>query len=99
GDRTKPVDCGTGGVFRRVDARKVVADDETWFQKTIVVNGPHVSTWVNGYQVTDWTDTRKPDPNPRKGLRLEPGRLTLQAQDPTPDIFFRNLYAVEIPAN
>jgi hypothetical protein len=98
GDRTKPVDCGTGGVFRRVDARKVVADDETWFQKTIVANGPHVSTWVNGYQVTDWTDTRKPDPNPRKGLRIEAGTLMIQAHDPTTDIFFRNLNAAEIPA-
>ncbi len=98
GDRTKPVDCGTGGVFRRVDARKVVADDETWFQKTIVVNGPHVSTWVNGYQVTDWTDTRKPDPNPRKGLRVEAGTFMIQAHDPTTDIFFRNLNVAEIPA-
>lgn len=97
GDRTKPVDCGTGGVFRRVDARKVVADDETWFQKTIVVDGPHVSTWVNGWQVTDWTDTRKVDPNPRKGLRLEAGTFMIQAHDPTTDIFFRNLSAVESP--
>ena len=27
GDRTRPEDCGTGGFFRRQDARRVVADD------------------------------------------------------------------------
>ena len=46
-----------------------MADDLKWFYKTIVADGPHVAVWVNGYQVTDWTDTRPADPNPRKGLR------------------------------
>ena len=26
GDRTQPVDCGTGGIFRRQDARRIVAE-------------------------------------------------------------------------
>ncbi len=73
GDRNQPVDCGTGGIFRRVNARRVVADDLKWFYKTIIADGPHVAVWVNGYQVTDWTDTRPADPNPRKGLRRRAG--------------------------
>lgn len=95
-NRAQPVDCGTGGIFRRQNARLVAADDLTWFTKTIVAAGPHVSVWVNGFQVTDWTDTRAADENPRKGLRTAPGTFMLQAHDPTTDILFRNLYASEI---
>ena len=91
GDRTKPQDCGTGGFYRRQDARRVVADDFQWFPMTLVASGPHMAAWVNGIQVSDWTDERKPDPNPRKGLRLEAGTLQLQGHDPTTDLSFRNL--------
>ncbi len=96
-DRTKPADCGTGGIFRRQNARKVVADDFTWFTKTIHVDGPHVAVWVNGYQVSDWTDGRKADANPRRGLRLEPGTIQIQGHDPTTDLSFRNLRISEVP--
>ena len=90
-ERSKPVDCGTGGIFRRVDARWVPSDDEAWLYKTILADGPHVAVWVNGLQVTDWTDERAADPNPRKGLRVEPGTIQLQAHDPTTNLDFRNL--------
>ena len=98
GARTKPADCGTGGIFRRQTARKVVADDFTWFTKTILADGPHMAVWVNGYQVSDWTDARRPDKNPRKGLRVEPGTIVLQGHDPTTDLKFRNLRIAELPA-
>lgn len=91
GDRTKPQDCGTGGIFRRQNARIVAADDHQWFTTTVHAHGPHIATWVNGLQVADWTDTREPDPNPRRGLRLAPGTLCLQAHDPTTNLLFRNL--------
>ncbi len=97
-DRTKPVDCGTGGIFNRQNARKVVADDFTWFYKTILADGPHVAVWVNGYQVSDWTDSRPPHQNPRKGLRLEAGTISIQGHDPTTDLKFRNLRIAELPA-
>jgi len=96
GDRSQPEDCGTGGIFRRQNARLVVADDETWFYKTLIADGPHIATWVNGYQVSDWTDERAPDPNPRKGLRTEAGTMILQGHDPTTNLSFRNLQAVEL---
>ena len=95
-DRAQPVDCGTGGIFRRTDARRVNANDLEWFSKTIFATGPHISVWVNGYQVTDWTDTRKPDANPRKGLRLEKGTIIFQGHDPTTDVLIRNVGAKEI---
>ena len=96
GDRSQPEDCGTGGIFRRQDARLVVADDEAWFHKTLIADGPHIAAWVNGYQVSDWTDERAPDPNPRKGLRTEAGTIILQGHDPTTNLSFRQLQAVEL---
>ncbi len=99
GDPTQPVDCGTGGIFRRQNARRIVAKDREWFAMTLVADGPHMAAWVNGHQVSDWTDTRKPHENPRKGLRLEPGTLAIQGHDPTTDLRFRKLRIAELPAS
>jgi len=97
GDRSKPQDCGTGGIFRRQNARKVVANDFEWFYKTLHVDDKHMAAWVNGYQVSDWTDNRAPHENPRKGLRQEAGTIIIQGHDPTTDLSFRNLRIAEIP--
>jgi len=97
GDPNQPADCGTGGIFRRQNARRIVARDHEWFSKTLIADGPHVAVWVNGYQVSDWTDERKPHENPRKGLRLEPGTLAIQGHDPTTDLRFRNMQIAEMP--
>ncbi|HIA18703.1 MAG TPA: DUF1080 domain-containing protein [Planctomycetaceae bacterium] len=96
-DATRPKDCGTGGFFRRQDARRVVAKDLQWFHQTLIVNGPHMASWVNGYQVSDWTDERPAHENPRKGLRLEAGTIMIQGHDPTTNISFRNLKSTELP--
>ena len=97
GDRTDPEDSGTGAIFRRTKARKVVANDLEWLTKTLIVEGPHIAVWVNGYQVTDWTDKRKPDENPRRGLRTEAGTIMIQGHDPTTDFSFRNFKGAESP--
>ena len=88
-DRMKPFDCGTGGIFRRQNARIVNGDDKNWFAKTIIVDGATICVWINGLQVTDWTDKRKSNLNPRKGRRLEAGTIILQGHDPTTDVSFR----------
>lgn len=97
GDRAKPTDCGTGGFYRRQNARRVVSDDFTWFQITLVVSGDHMAAWVNGYPVSDWTDAREPHENPREGLRREAGALAIQGHDPTTDLSFRGLRIAEMP--
>ena len=96
-DRTLVEDCGTGGIFRRRDARIIAADDETWISKTIVASGNHIGVWVNGLQVTDWFDERPEDPNPRRGLRLARGTIMIQGHDETTDLVFRNIRAAEMP--
>jgi hypothetical protein len=92
----KPVDCGTGGIFRRQDARIVAASDREWFSMLLVADGLQVAAWVNGLQVTDWRDTRSPDANPRNGSRLDAGSLMVQAHDPTTDIRIRRIDAAEL---
>ena len=102
GGRTDPDDYGdgfgTGGIFRRQPARYVNADDGEWFALTLVCVGNRMATWVNGLQVTDFTDDRDPDPNPRKGRRDDPGYLVLQAHDPGTDVSFRNFRVQELDA-
>jgi hypothetical protein len=96
-DRTKPVDFGTGGIYGHQPARRVVPNDHEWFNKTIVAHGRHMAVWVNGYQVSDWTDPRPLNDSPRQGCRLQPGIIGLQGHDPTTDLSFRNLRIVEYP--
>ncbi|MDX1968075.1 MAG: DUF1080 domain-containing protein, partial [Planctomycetaceae bacterium] len=96
-DRNQPADFGTGAIFRRVAARRVISSDREWFTATLVADGPHFSTWVDGVQVVDWTDDRAPHENPRQGLRLEAGRLSLQAHDPTTDLQFRKIRIADLP--
>jgi hypothetical protein len=97
-DRTKPVDFGTGGLYNRQPARKVVSNDREWFTMTTIAHGNHFASWVNGYQVTDFTDTRPADEgNARRGLRTKPGVISLQGHDPMTDLSFRNIRAVEYP--
>ncbi len=98
-DRTKPTNAGTGAIFRRTEARRVIPSDNEWFTTTLVASGPHIAVWVNGYQVTDWEDTREPSDNPREGLRVEAGHISLQGHDPTTDLSFRNLRVAELPGH
>jgi hypothetical protein len=91
GDRSRPTDFGTGGIFRRQPARRVVANDHQWFRKTIIATDNHFAVWVNGYQVSDWTDPRAAHANPRQGSRREAGTIIIQAHDPTTDLSFRGL--------
>lgn len=97
-DRNKPVDFGTGGIYRRVPARRVVSSDFEWFTMTVAARGPAITVWVNGFPVTDWTDTRMPHDNPRQGLRVAPGKISIQGHDPTTDLRFRNFRILELPS-
>lgn len=96
GEPTKPKDFGSGAIYRRIAARKIVAKDKEWMTLTLVAKGPTFATWVNGEPVVVWTDDRAKDENPRKGLRLDAGHLSLQGHDKTTDLLFRNIRIAEI---
>ncbi|AMV18094.1 DUF1080 domain-containing protein [Planctomyces sp. SH-PL14] len=97
GDPCRASNAGTGAIFRRVSARRVIPKDKEWCTTTLVANGNRMAVWVNGYAVVDWEDTRKPDENPRKGQRTKAGHISLQGHDPTTDVSFRNIQVVELP--
>jgi Domain of Unknown Function (DUF1080) len=95
GDPSKPALWATGAIDDRQNARRLVSRDFEPYRMTVLACGPHLATWINGYQATDWTDTRAPDANPRKGLRVEPGTIQLQAHDPLTDVEFRSVQISE----
>jgi len=90
------IGADTGGILRQHVGRNVGAKDGEWNYLTIAARGADVAIWVNGIQVTDWTDKREEDPNPRRGKRLQPGTIQLQGHDPEMKIMFRNMRIVEI---
>jgi hypothetical protein len=90
-DRTKPVDFGTGAIYRRQPARKVVSTDGQWFTMTVLARGNRFMVWVDGYLVTDFVDTRPPHENARQGAKLDKGAISIQGHDPTTDLSFRDL--------
>ncbi|MDA1248854.1 MAG: DUF1080 domain-containing protein [Planctomycetota bacterium] len=91
GDPSRPAQWSTGGIDDRQNARRMVSRDGEFFRMTIIANGPHIATWVNGHQQVDWTDTRELDDNARKGRREKPGAIQLQAHDPDTDVEFRRI--------
>jgi hypothetical protein len=92
GDPARPVDFGTGGIYRHQPARRVASRDNEWFTKTVAASGRRIAVWVEGYPVTAWTDARPEGRSVRAGqARLFRGTLSLQAHDPTTNLDFRNL--------
>ena len=90
-DPAKPARYATGAIDDRRNASRLVSRDGEPFTLTIIASGAHVATWVNGIQVTDWTDERPEHENPRRGRRLKPGTIQLQAHDRNTDVEFRNV--------
>ncbi len=97
GDRSQPVDFGTGGIYNRQPARRVVSSDNEFFTKTIIAFGKHMATWVNGIQVSCFDDERPEGSNARQQARLAPGPISLQAHDPTTNLDFRNIRIAPFP--
>lgn len=99
GDRSKPVDFGTGGNYGNQPARKVIPNENEWYTMTIVVDGNHAAAWVNGYQVSDFTDTRpaSEDAQGKAGYVAGPGTINLQGHDPTTNMSFKNINIQSYP--
>lgn len=88
-DRKKFLGNDTGSIFRRAAARRVTDQDNQWTYMAVQAAGSAFRTWVNGIPTVVWQDTRKPDNNPRRGLKLQPGTIQLQGHDPWTAIEFR----------
>ncbi|QDV27858.1 3-keto-disaccharide hydrolase [Aureliella helgolandensis] len=90
-DPSQPADSGAGAIFRRQTARVVVGDGTTPTHLALLASGNQIASWVNGVLVVDFQDNRAPDENPRNGLRLEPGPISLQGHDPTTQVTYHSL--------
>ncbi|GIX03170.1 MAG: glycosyl hydrolase [Planctomycetaceae bacterium] len=97
GDPQRPADFGTGGIFRRAPARRVLSSNRRWFTAVLVADGPRLRTWVDGWPIVDWVDERPDDPNPRRGRRLSAGHFSVQGHDPHTDAAFRGLRWSPLP--
>jgi Domain of Unknown Function (DUF1080) len=95
-DPARPAVYATGAIDDRQNAHRLVSRDGVQFVMTVIAQGPHIATWVNGVQVTDWIDTRPMDETPRRGLRTEAGTVQLQAHDPDTDIAFGKITVAPI---
>lgn len=98
-DRSQPLDHGTGGLYGLVPARKQVSQDYFWFVPTVVAHGNHIAVWVDGQQVTDFTDTRSPSENAREGSRTAAGHLSLQASGNQTDVYFKTISIARLPSD
>ncbi len=96
GNPLAPADCGSGGIFRRQDARVVAGEPDQWATLLLVAHNEMMSAWVNGVQVSNWFDDRQPDENPRKGRRLDPGTLMIQGHDPGTDALLKQIRITRI---
>ncbi len=95
--RTKPVDYGTGGNYGNQYSRIVIPTDGEWFTKTVVLDGNHMSVWINGYQTSDFYDTRVVNSRSdgKYGYVSKAGTIHLQGHDPTTDLSFKNINVQE----
>lgn len=91
GDAAIPGDGGPGAIFRRQDARAVIGDGTSPTHVSLLANGNHILTWVNGVQVVDFSDARKKDVNPRRGLRTDPGPIAIQGHDPSTEVVYHSM--------
>jgi Domain of Unknown Function (DUF1080) len=96
GNPLAPADCGTGGIFRRQDARVVAGEPDQWATVVLVSHRESIAAWVNGIPVTNWYDNRQPNENPRKGLRLDPGTIMIQGHDPGTDALLKQISILPI---
>jgi hypothetical protein len=97
GDRARPVNYGTGGLYALQAARRVVASDREWFTLTVLAHGRHLAVWVNGYQTADYCDPHPFNKDARSGSTTDRGPVALAGSDATTDLSLRNIRIAELP--
>ena len=81
----------TAGLYNVQDNKEAFADN-VWFEMRIIVEGNHVTTFVDGKKVTDWTQPagwEGPKGNP--GRKIDSGTFAIQAHDPGSTTMYKNI--------
>ena len=98
GNPSDPTNFGTGGINEHQPARRVVPPDGAFFSKTIHSQGRHFAVWVNGIQVSDYTDLAPEGTDVSKNqARLTSGPIGLEAFDSNSNLDFRNIRIALLP--
>ena len=86
-----PADVGTGGIFKRQNARVVAGEVDKWATVVLMASDDKIASWVNGLQVADYYDDRELNENPRRGKRLDPGTIMIQGHDVKTDALLKQI--------
>ncbi len=78
----------TGSLYGIQDVRTATAKDREWFTEHIIVRGNHVTVFVDGKKVVDWTATDR---------ELRGGTFALQGHDPGSVVRYKNIYVKPLP--
>jgi Domain of Unknown Function (DUF1080) len=84
----------TGGVYNVKKVLAPPAKDDTWFKYTIIVEGTHVVTKIDGKVVAEYTEDAAAldkDSKIEKTRRIGSGTFALQAHDPGSTVMYRNI--------
>lgn len=88
----------TAGLYAVQDNFTAPAADNTWFELTILVQGKHVTTFVDGKQIVDYTEPSDLQrPADMAGRVLGSGTIALQAHDPDSEVHYRNIRIRALP--
>jgi hypothetical protein len=88
----------SGGLYATADVSDPPCKDNEWYTQTIIVNGRHVISKINGKTVVDYTEPEnKPAFSKEFERRLGEGTFALQAHDPESKVYFRNLKVKRLP--
>lgn len=88
----------TGGLYAVDDNFEAPAADRTWFEMTLRVQGRHITTFVDGKPIADYTEPADPKrPADMAGRVLGSGTFALQAHDPDSEVHYRNIRVRPLP--
>jgi Domain of Unknown Function (DUF1080)/FHA domain len=91
------VRAGTGGLASIRPARGAAGQNNQFFKLTVVADGHHLATWVNGYQTMDFEDTRMEGPDALIQARSTPGPLRLAADNASSSLDFKGIEIAPLP--
>jgi hypothetical protein len=82
----------TASLYMVQDNLDAVAGDRKWFTEHVIVKDDHVTVFVDGKKVTDWTQPAGwSGPKNMPGRILAQGTIALQGHDPGSTVHYRNI--------
>jgi len=82
----------SGGLYAVDDVKNPGTKDGEWFTEHIVVKGDHVTIYLDGKKVVDWTQPKGwTPPENMDGRMIGSGTFALQGHDPGSTVYYKNI--------